>query len=104
MADWNDLKKAFERDLNKQAEQFVMNEQNLLESVAAYLAKEKGTSALQGYDTNEIVDFLKKPISEIKASVGGQWETLDDKQLEVLVYSLIKKVKKSVSFLDFSRK
>ena len=104
MADWNDLKKAFERDLNKQAEQFVMNEQNLLESVAAYLAKEKGTSALQGYDTNEIVDFLKKPISEIKASVGDQWETLDDKQLEVLVYSLIKKVKKSVSFLDFSRK
>ena len=34
MADWNDLKKAFERDLNKQTQQFVLDEQSLLESIA----------------------------------------------------------------------
>lgn len=104
MADWNDLKKAFEKDFNKQAEQFVMNEQNLLENIATHLAKEKGTSALQGYDTNEMIDFLKKPISEIKSSIGGDWKNIDDKQMEVLIYSLVKKIKKSVSLLDFTRK
>lgn len=104
MADWNDLKKAFEKDFNKQAEQFVMNEQNLLESIATHLAKEKGTSALQGYDTNEMIDFLKKPIPEIKSSIGGDWKNLDDKQMEVLIYSLVKKIKKSVFLLDFTRK
>ena len=29
MADWNDLKKAFEKDFMKQAQQFVLDEQKL---------------------------------------------------------------------------
>ena len=104
MADWNDLKKAFEKDLNKQAQQFVMDEQSLLESIAKYLAKNKGTSALQGYDTDEMLAFLQKPSSEIKTLIGGQWTELDDNQLDTLVYSLIKKVKKSIPLLDRTRK
>lgn len=104
MADWNDLKKAFEKDLNKQAQQFVSDEQNLLETIAACLAKEKGTSALQGYDIDEMVEFLKKPVPEIKAKIGGNWESVPDNQVEILVYSLIKKVKKSVSILDYNRR
>ena len=104
MADWNDLKKAFEKDFNKQAQQFVHNEQNLLESIAAHLAKEKGTSALRGYDIDEMVSFLKKPVSEIKSTIGGDWETVSDNDIEILVYSLVKKVKKSVSILDRNKR
>lgn len=104
MADWNDLKKAFEKDLNKQAQQFVLDEQKLLESIAIYLAKEKGISALQGYDTDEMLAFLQKPASEIKKTIGGQWETLEDSQLDTLIYSLVKKVKKSIPLLDRTRK
>lgn len=104
MADWNDLKKAFERDLNKQEHQFIMDEQNLLESIAKYLAKNKGISALQGYDTDEMLVFLQKPASEIKTLIGGKWAELDDSQLDVLIYSLIKKVKKSIPLLDRTRK
>ena len=51
MADWNDLKKAFERDLEKQEKKFQLDEQVLLETIASYLAKNKGISALMGYDT-----------------------------------------------------
>lgn len=104
MADWNDLKKAFEKDLNKQVQQFVCDEQTLLESIAKYLAKNKGTSALQGYDTDEMLNFLQKPASEIKKMIGGEWETVDDNKLDTLIYSLIKKVKKSISLLDRTRK
>ena len=104
MADWNDLKKAFEKDFMKQAQQFVFDEQKLLESIAAYLAKEKGISALQGYDTDEMLEFLQKPAAEIKKAIGGHWETLDDNQLDTLIYSLVKKVKKSIPLLDRSRK
>ena len=104
MADWNDLKKAFERDFNKQVQQFVVDEQNLLESIAKYLADSKGTSALQGYDTDEMLEFLQKPASEIKTLIGGQWSELEDSQLDTLIYSLIKKVKKSIPLLDRSRK
>lgn len=104
MADWNDLKKAFERDLEQQEKKFQLDEQALLEALAACLAKNKGISALMGYDTDEMLDFLQKPTSEIKNSLGGHWTNLDDSQLEPLIYSLSKKVKKSISLLDRSRK
>ena len=104
MADWNDLKKAFERDLEKQEKKFQLDEQALLEALAACLAKNKGISALMGYDTDEMLEFLQKPISEIKNSLGGRWKDLDDIQLEPLIYSLSKKVKKSIPLLDRSRK
>ena len=104
MTDWNDLKKAFERDFNKQAQQFVVDEQSLLESIAKYLAQNKGTSALQGYDADEMLLFLQKPISEIKTLIGGQWAEVDDDKLDTLIYSLVKKVKKSIPLLNRSRK
>ena len=104
MADWNDLKKAFERDLAKQEDQFKIDEQSLLESIAKHLGKSKGITALMGYDTDEMLDFLQKPISEIKTTIGGKWSDLDDIQLEPLIYSLSKKVKKSISLLDRTRK
>lgn len=104
MADWNDLKKAFEKDLSKQEQQFIVDEQSLLESIAKYLAKNKGISALQGYDTDEMLAFLQKPASEIKKAIGGQWETIDDSQLDTLIYSLTKKVQKSIPLLDRTRK
>lgn len=103
MADWNDLKKAFEKDLLKQT-QDVFDEQTLLESIAKYLAKNKGITALQGYDVDEMLQFLQKPASEIKKLIGGQWESLDDDKVDTLVYNLIKKVKKSIPLLDRSRK
>lgn len=104
MADWNDLKKAFERDLDKQNQKFVLDEQSLLECIAKHLAKDKGISALQGYDTDEMLAFLQQPASEIKKTIGGQWETMDDIQFDTLIYSLIKKVKKSIPLLDRSRR
>ena len=104
MADWNDLKKAFEQELNKKAQETVLDEQKLLESIAVYLAKEKGISALKGYDTDEMLEFLQKPASEIKKTIGGAWETFEDNQFETMVYTLIKKVKKSIPLLDRTRK
>lgn len=104
MADWNDLKKAFERDLEKQEKKFQLDEQVLLETIAANLSKSKGTSALMGYDADEMLAFLQKPLSEIKQILGGEWAKLEDIQLEPLIYSLSKKVKKSISLLDRTRK
>lgn len=46
-----------------------------------------------------MLEFLQKPVSEIKGILGGKWAELDDTALEPLIYSLAKKVKKSASFL-----
>lgn len=104
MADWNDLKMAFERELEKQEKKFVSDEQTLLEAIAAHLGKSKGTTALMNYDTDEMLDFLQKPVSEIKSTIGGDWSTIDDSVLNPLIYSLTKKVKKSMSILDRTRR
>ena len=99
MADWNDLKMAFEREFNKVENEFVSNEQTLLQSIADYLGKIKGTTSVQGYNTEDMLEFLQKPVSEIRTILGGKWAELDDTVLEPLIYSLTKKVRKSASFL-----
>lgn len=99
MVDWNDIKKAFERDAQKAEEKFVANEQKLLKSIANYICSQKGMSTIQGYQPEEIMDFLSKPVSEIKTCIGGDWLSMEDKDLETLIYSLAKKVKKSGNLL-----
>ena len=90
--------------VKKLEKKFQLDEQVLLETIAAYLAKNKGISALMGYDTDEMLEFLQKPVSEIKEAIGGDWGDIDETQLEPLIYSLSKKVKKSISLLDRTRK
>ena len=104
MADWNDLKKAFEREFEKQEKKFVSDEQTLLESIAAHLGSAKGTTALMNYDTDEMLEFLQSPLSEIRKAIGSEWEDVDDSVLNPLIYSLTKKVKKSMSLLDRTRR
>ncbi|MBR5579588.1 MAG: hypothetical protein IKW28_11440 [Lachnospiraceae bacterium] len=99
MADWNDIKNAFEREFNKAENEFISNEQTLLECIANHLASLKGTTSIQGYNTEEMLEFLQKPASEIREILGGNWENLDDTVMDPLIYSLTKKVKKSISFL-----
>ncbi|MBQ8591358.1 MAG: hypothetical protein IJ485_01205 [Lachnospiraceae bacterium] len=101
MADWNDIKKAFERDLDKQEEKFVANEQRLLNDVANYLSSQKGASAIQGYQPTEVLEFLNNPISEIKLAIGGEWSKFEDSDLETLAYSLAKKVKLSGNMIPW---
>lgn len=104
MADWNDLKLAFERELEKQEKKFVSDEQTLLEAIARHLGSSKGTTALMNYDVDEMLDFLQKPLSEIRETIGGDWKDVDDSVLNPLIYSLTKKVKKSMSLLDRHRR
>lgn len=101
MADWNDIKKAFERDAQKAEDAFFEKEQTLLKSVANYICSQKGVSALQGYKPEEVIAFLEKPIAEIKSILGNEWQHMEDDSLETLVYSLSKKVKKSDTMISW---
>lgn len=95
MADWHDIKKAFERDAARAERKFINDEQTLLKSIAEYIGTQKGVSTLQNYKPEEVLVFLEKPISEIKECLGGDWSNVNDDVLSTLVYSLSKKVKKS---------
>lgn len=93
--DLNDLRKAFERELRKEEENSVENEQNLLKAITVYLCKQKGVSPIQGYKPEEIIAFLEKPVSEIRECVGSEWASMPNDKFENLIYILTKKVKKS---------
>lgn len=101
MADWNDIKNAFERDAKKAETNFMEKEQRLLKSISVYLCSEKGVSPIQGYEPEEVLAFLDKPISEIKSRIAGEWLALSDDDFETLVYSLSKKVKKSGKIINW---
>lgn len=93
--DLNALKKAFERELNKEEENAIENEQNLLKAITVLISNQKGVSPIQGYKPEEVLNFLNKPLSEIKTLLGGEWISMPDTKFETLVYTLTKKVKKS---------
>lgn len=95
MADWHDIKKAFERDAQKAEQQFMNDEQTLLKTIAEYISSQKGGSTLQNYKPEEILRFLEKPISEIRSVLGENWAAIDDDKMSILIYSLSKKVQKS---------
>ena len=59
MADWNDIKKAFERDAKKAEETYADLEQKLLNAVANYVCSQKGLSSIQGYNPADILAFLE---------------------------------------------
>ena len=99
MADWNDIKRAFEREMNKKEEDFYSNEEKLLKNIANYLGSDKGVSVVKGYNTEEVLIFLKKSPAEIKETLGGEWKDMEDSVIETLIYTLTKKVKKSADFL-----
>lgn len=101
MVDWNDIKNAFERDAQKAENAFMENEQKLLKSVSNYLCEKKGVSPIQGYDPEEAMAFLDKPIAEIKSCIGGEWAAMSDDDLGTLIYSLSKKVKKSGKIINW---
>lgn len=97
MADWHDIKKAFERDAEKAERQFMKDEQALLKAIADYIGTQKGVSSLHNYKPEEVLVFLEKPVSEIKECLGGEWSELTDDAFSTLIYTLTKKVKKSES-------
>lgn len=101
MADWNDIKNAFERDARKAETDYMQKEQKLLKSLTIYLCSQKGVSPIQGYEPDEAIAFLNQPVGEIKKCIGDDWNAVSDDELETLVYSLSKKVKKSGKIIDW---
>lgn len=101
MVDWNDIKKAFDRDYDNAQKKNQETEQKLLTAIADYICTQKGISTLHGYHPEDISAFLTKPVSEIKTLIGGEWKDMDDDKLELLIYTLAKKVKKSESLLEW---
>lgn len=91
----NDLRKAFDRELKKEEEIAVENEQKLLKQVTLHVCSLKGVSPIQGYKPEDIASFLSKSSSEIQKELGGEWLNMDSAKFENLVYGLYKKVQKS---------
>lgn len=99
MVDWNDIKRAFEKEMNKQEDLSLSSEERLLRCIANFLAVKNEVSAVTGYRTDDVLAFLQKGPAEIKSALGGEWSAMDDSIIENLIYSLTKKVKKSADFL-----
>ncbi len=95
MVDWNDIKKAFEKDYKSPEQIQQETEQRLITTIAAHLSSQKGLTSLQGYKPAEITAFLERPTSEVKKILGGEWAAMDDEKLDALFYTLTKKLKKA---------
>lgn len=87
------LQKAFRDD--EQTERFE-KERKLMTEVVKYTCTKKGLNPIQGYDPQDVIEFLSKPIPEIKKLLNYD---MDEIELRNLVYSLAPKVKKFGNFM-----
>lgn len=101
MVDWNDIKKAFQTDIKTPEQIQFETEKRLLANIADYLSLPKGVSSVKGYQPEEVSEFLSKPVSEIRQILGGEWLEMDEDKFDLLIYTLIKKVKKSEKLLEW---
>ncbi len=97
MVDWNDIKKAFEKDIKKEEDIILESEQRLHKAVTMYVGNEKGISPLHGYNPQELIEFLELPSGQIQKLLGGEWLEMDPDKFDSLIYSLKKKVQKSTN-------
>jgi len=53
------------------------------------------------YHPEEMISFLEQPTRMLKNIMGGEWAKMDDMAFDNIVYTVNKKLKKSVSILDW---
>lgn len=88
-----ELRKAFSQE--KEQNRFD-KERQLMNDVVKYTCSLKGTSPVQGYEAEEVLDFLQKPATEVKELLNYE---MDERDLQTLMYSLAPKVKKFGNFM-----
>ena len=73
----------------------------LKDAVRVHLGKDEDSAGLWTYHPEEMIAFFEKPTREIKMAMGGDWAKMDEMAFDNLVYTVNKKLKKSVQILDW---
>ena len=97
----NELRKLMEGTQKKEENPAQEKEQRFINAAASCLNPSALQSTLMNYDPQKMLQFLKLPIPEIKARLGGEWAAMSDLDLENFLYPIEKKVRKSSSLMDW---
>jgi hypothetical protein len=73
----------------------------LKDAVKIHLGKDEDSAGLWTYHPEEMISFLEQPTRTLKNAMGGEWAKMDDMAFDNIVYTVNKKLKKSVSILDW---
>lgn len=97
------LKQMLENKSPSEKDEPVVREKRFFSAVIkAYLAStDNKMNGIQGYNPEEIVAFIKNSGSRLQSMLGDEWLDMDAMAFDALSYTVIQKIQKSVTLLDW---
>ena len=98
----NALKRMLEHKDEQEAKELKEKEQRFLQDATrAYLGETSDVSTIKGYEPDRILEFLSGPANAVKSRMGGEWALMDKDAFEAFTYTMVKKIQKSTTLLDW---
>lgn len=61
-----------------------------------------GNNGIQTYKPEQAIDFIRESGSSLQAKLGGEWLEMDTMAFDALAYTVLQKMQKSASLLDWN--
>lgn len=96
------LKRMLEHKEEEEAKDKLEREKKYIaDATRAYLGHEAPITSIQGYDPEQMIDFLSLPTKEVMQKMGGEWAVMDVMAFEAFTFTMKQKIQKSTSLLDW---
>lgn len=84
-------------------DEFEREKKFFADATRAYLGKQSLTSAIQGYDPDQMLQFLSLPTKTVMKEMGEPWASMDVYDFEYFMYTMKQKVFKSKSIINWEQ-
>jgi len=96
------LKRMLENKDEKEAKENLEREKKFIaDATKAYLGDNTPITSIQGYDPEQMLNFLSLPTREIMQRMGDEWAKMDVMAFEAFAFTMKQKIQKSTSLLDW---
>lgn len=97
------LKRMLEHKEEEESKATLEREKKFLaDATRAYLGEDTPLSSIQGYDPNEMLNFLNLPTREVQQRMGGEWLEMADMAFEAFAFTMKQKIQKSTALVDWN--
>lgn len=96
------LKRLIENKQDKEAEELQQKERRFISDAArVYLGDSASEKAIKEYEPEKMIAYLQTPPKIMQKELGGEWAAMPTDEFELFVYSIEKKIRKSISLMDW---
>lgn len=90
------------KDEEERQKQLQKEKKFLADATLAYLGESASSvTGIQGYNPEQMMQFLSLPTLEVQSRMGGEWLEMDKMSFEAFTYTMKQKVQKSAALIEW---